>query len=185
MASDESLDARIDRIKSNPNTINNITTYVSNGGTLASLCEVWDVPYGAIASWLNLDANLSTLYAEAVLMREQNTKDKVLAELATLAFADIAQAFNPDGSLKPFTDMSPMIRKAIAAVEVDELFEGTGRERAQIGFTKRIKFWDKNKAIEMLGKTLAMFKDVKQISADLTLEQLLSNANEADKKLIK
>lgn len=185
MASDESLDSRIDRIKSNPNSIQNITTYVSNGGTLASLCEVWDVPFGAIASWLNADPKLSTLYADSVLMREMNTKDKVINELAMIAFSDIAQAFNPDGSLKPFTDMPLNIRKAIAAVEVDELFEGTGRERTQIGFTKRLKFWDKNKALDMLGKSLAMFKDVKQIEGTLTLEQLLCNANEADKKLIK
>jgi phage terminase small subunit len=91
--------------------------------------------------------------------RNKIDADTVLGELLRIARADIGQAFNPDGSLKPLADMPEEIRRAISGVDVFEEFAGRGEDREQIGFTKKIRFWDKVKALEMLGRHLRMFSD--------------------------
>lgn len=91
--------------------------------------------------------------------RNEIDADTVLGELLRIARADIGQAFNPDGSLKSMADMPEEIRRAISGVDVFEEFEGRGEDREQIGFTKKVRFWDKVKALEMLGRHLRLFID--------------------------
>jgi phage terminase small subunit len=108
---------------------------------------------------------------------------RILEELKRIATVDVGQAFDEDGNLKPIKDIPPDVRRAIAGIEVDELFEGRGDSRTQIGVTKKLKFWDKNKALELIGRHLAMFLDRTQHSVDtLTLEQLVELASKPAKK---
>jgi phage terminase small subunit len=83
----------------------------------------------------------------------------VLLELLRLLTADLAQAFNDDGSLKPIHEIPIDCRRAIASAESEELFEGRGKDRAHIGTLRKVKFWSKDRAIEMLARHLALFKD--------------------------
>lgn len=89
--------------------------------------------------------------------RTEITADTVLRELLTIARADIAQAFNEDGSLKPIRDIPEDVRRAISGVEVYQEYAGRGESREAIGETKKVRFWDKNKALELLGKHLRLF----------------------------
>lgn len=106
----------------------------------------------------------------ARLKREQADRlevkaDDVLRELLRLARVDIAEAFDPvTGSLKPIHDIPLEVRRAIAAVEVDELFEGRGEDREQIGYTRKVKFWDKTRALELLGKHLKLFVERHEVT---------------------
>lgn len=83
------------------------------------------------------------------------TAEKVLAEIMRLAFTDIGQAFTPEGALKPLHEMPEDVRRAISAVEVDELVV----DGAAIGRTKKIRFWDKRGSLELLGKHLKLFTE--------------------------
>lgn len=89
--------------------------------------------------------------------RVEITADKVLRELYSIAMSDIGEAFNEDGSLKDIHDIPVHLRKAMSAVKVDELFDGFGKDKKKIGYTKEIKFWDKNKSLENLAKHLKLF----------------------------
>jgi phage terminase small subunit len=85
------------------------------------------------------------------------TVEKILTELWRVAGVDIRQAYKLDGSLKSIHEMPEDVARAIAGVDVDELFEGVGGDRDQVGITKKIRFWDKVRAFELLGKHLKMF----------------------------
>lgn len=92
------------------------------------------------------------------------TRENIIAELARIALSDIGEMFNEDGTMKPLHEIPEDTRRAIAGVDVDELFEGRGEEREHIGFTKKLKMWDKNKALELLGKSLKMWTDKLEVS---------------------
>lgn len=76
--------------------------------------------------------------------------DRVLIELGRIAFFDTGKVFNADGSLKSISEMDENTRRAI--VDISE----TSNER---GSTRRLKFADKLRALELIGRHLAMFSE--------------------------
>lgn len=74
--------------------------------------------------------------------------DNVLKELARIAFFDPARVLNDDGSVKRLDEMDEDTRRVVASVEVEELFEGRGEDREQIGYTRKLKYWPKADALK-------------------------------------
>lgn len=99
--------------------------------------------------------------------------DDVLRELLRFAMSDIRKAFDDRGRLLPVQDIPEDVARSISSIEVDQLFDGHGAERYQSGDTMKVKFWDKTKGLELLGKHLKLFTDKLEISGRLTLEQLV------------
>jgi phage terminase small subunit len=91
--------------------------------------------------------------------RTQITADRVITEVARLGFSDLRKLFKEDGAMLPVNEWPDDMAAAVASVEVEELFEGGGEDRRQIGFTRKLKLWDKGKALEMLGRHLKLFVD--------------------------
>lgn len=91
--------------------------------------------------------------------RVEVTADTVLSEILKVAIVDIGGAFRDDGSLKAIHEMPEDLRRSISGLDVYEEFAGKGEDREQIGVTKKIRFWDKTKALEMLGRHLRLFTD--------------------------
>lgn len=90
--------------------------------------------------------------------------DDVLRELLAIARADVGTAFDKDGQLLPLAKLPADTRRALASVEAGAL-----------GVTK-VRFWDKPKALELLGRHLGLFVDRVQHEGTLTLEQLVTTA---------
>lgn len=105
--------------------------------------------------------------------RVEVSQDEVLRELLRIARTDIGEAFDVNGNLRPLHDIPVDVRRAISSVEVDELWEGRGEDRDQVGVTRKLKFWDKTKALELLGKHLALFVERHKHDLGPTLEQLI------------
>jgi len=103
-------------------------------------------------------ADLIRQEEEAALKRAGIDRTKALMELAKLAYYDPRKLYREDGSLKDPSEWDDATAAAVAQVEVFELFEGAGKNRRQIGFTKKVKGWDKNRALEMLLKHLGLLK---------------------------
>lgn len=82
------------------------------------------------------------------------TRERIAQELARIGFSDIRELFNEDGSLKPPNEWPDDLAATVASIETDELFQGVGRDREQIGFTKKVKVWEKVKALEALCKLI-------------------------------
>lgn len=108
--------------------------------------------------------------------RVEITADRVLRELLALATSDLRKCFDPSGALLPPDSWPDDVAPAMASVEVEELFEGQGKDRTQIGFTKKVKLWDKNTALDKLGRHLGLW-DKERAEVNINL---LSHVTDAD-----
>lgn len=84
---------------------------------------------------------------------------RILLEMSNLAYSNLQRLFREDGTLKDPSEWDPETAAAVSSVEVFEEFEGTGKNRRQVGYVKKIKFWDKPRALEMLAKNQGLLKD--------------------------
>jgi len=115
------------------------------------------------------------------------TGERILLEMFRIATVDISQAYDNLGQLIPLNEMPEDVRRAIVGLEVEEQFIGDGDARTLFGFTKKVKFADKNKALEMMGKYFKLLtdkvehtgKDGAPLMGQLTDEQLDAKIAEA------
>lgn len=127
--------------------------------------------------------------------RTEITADKILYELYRLATADVTQAFDEMGQLKPLKEIPEDLRRSISGLEVNEIFSGQGEDKVATGLAKKVRFWDKPKALELLGKHLKLFAErfehsgpdgkpieTKEVS-DLTPEERQARIKELQAKL--
>jgi len=106
---------------------------------------------------------VSNSIQKALARREKRTEvtsDMVVRELARIAFSDTRKLFNEDGSMKLPHEMDDDTAAALAGVDT---FEESDRGTI-IGYTRKVKRWDKTRALELLGKHLGMFPDKKEFS---------------------
>jgi len=111
------------------------------------------------------------------------TAEQVLRELKTAAFLDPIELFAKDGTLLPLDQMPEAARRAIAGLEVEEIFEGSGKDRVWIGRLRKIKLVSKEGTLTLAGRHLGMFRDKVELTgkdgADLFgPEQILRMADE-------
>ncbi len=85
--------------------------------------------------------------------------DRVLQELARIAFFDPRSLLNHDGTPKQLHELDDDAAAAIAGLEVLEEFDGHGAERVQIGVVKKYKIADKVQALTNAMRHLGMFND--------------------------
>lgn len=121
--------------------------------------------------------------AEAIArgMAKRNERVKVDAEfllqrLADEAFADIADIYNDDGSLKPIREWPLVWRTGlIAGIEVEEIFEGRGEQRTLVGVLRKVKISDRVKRLDLIGKHVDVqaWKERREIGVDQPLKELL------------
>lgn len=152
-----------------------IYKHVANGGSVLDLAELWRVSYAEIMQWVRFDKESSRLYDQALIDRSEWAKEQILRELRRLGSIDIRTIFKPDGSIKPIDEWSSDIGSIVQSMEIVEEFEGSGREKLQIGYCKKIKFWNKEKALELLGKNLSMFIETYEVKQTFSLADLVVN----------
>ena len=105
-------------------------------------------------------------HAERLEVNNHNT----LLELARIAFSDIRNLFNGDGSLRNLTELDEDTARAVSAVEIQEIYEGEGKNRKFVGYAKQIKFWSKTAALDKLARHLGLVKDAVHFSGKVDVE---------------
>jgi len=110
--------------------------------------------------------------------------DDVLLELKRLGHADIRQIYDEAGCVKQPKDWPEEIARAISRIEATEevvnvqggfICADCGKEshRQFTGITKKVWFWDKPKALELMGKHKRLFTDKVEHSGNIKLEDLV------------
>lgn len=80
--------------------------------------------------------------------RVQIDADYVLHRLHQVDLMDVADILNEDGSIKPIREWPKVWRQTISGIDVQEMLS----ENAQIAVLKKIKWPDKLRNLELLGK---------------------------------
>jgi len=107
---------------------------------------------------------------DKILDKLEITQERVMREYARLGFSDIRAYYNEDGSLKNVKDLDDDAAAALAGIEIDELWEGFGDDRRQVGYTKKIKIWDKRTALDSICKVKGWnAPDKVEHSGDITI----------------
>ena len=123
---------------------------------------------------------IQVIIAESVAKRSKRTEitqDRVLLEIARLAFNDPRKAFDKNGAILPIHEWPDEVAAAISAIKINE----TKVDGVVVGETKEIKFWDKGKQIELAGRHLAMFTD----KITQTIKSTIDIENMPDDELLK
>ncbi|ALV06690.1 terminase small subunit [Roseateles depolymerans] len=115
---------------------------------------------GRIGSYLLEKPKVAAAIEEAMKERANRTNitaDRILQELARVAFFDIRKLYNEDGSMKKPTELDDETAAALAAVET---IEGLEKEAgATTTWTRKIKAVDKVSALTLAMRHLGMLRD--------------------------
>lgn len=119
--------------------------------------------------------------AEAMKNRARRTEitaDRVLQELARIAFFDIRRLYRDDGSMKAPHELDDEAAAVLSGVDVTEEFAGSGEDREHVGYTKKARVFDKGAALTLAMRHLGMLKDKVEHSGSMTLAQLINQSQE-------
>jgi phage terminase small subunit len=92
--------------------------------------------------------------------------ERILTEVARVGLSDLRKLYNEDGSLKLPHEWSDEAAAAVAGVEVSEIFAGEGKARTLVGHTKKVRVFDKVRALELLSKNLGIIGNGKHRDED-------------------
>lgn len=105
----------------------------------------------ALLSKPHIAAAVAKLQAERS-RRTQIDADYVLHRLVEIDQMDVLDILNDDMSVRPVSQWPQAWRRYLSGIDVAEIFEGRGEDRQMVGILKKIKWPDKVKNLELLGR---------------------------------
>jgi phage terminase small subunit len=124
------------------------------------------------ASRMLANANISAEIAKKMQKREERTEitqDRVLRELARVAFFDIRKLYAGDGSLKRPADLDDDTAAALSGIDVVEMAGGAAVGGAAAVahipmYTKKVRAFDKGVALTLAMRHLGMLLDKTELT---------------------
>lgn len=133
------------------------------------------------ASMMMRDERIQKRIAE--LMEERNKRlrvsaDYVLLRLVEIDQMDVLDILNDDMSIKPVSEWPKVWRQYLTGFELADMFEGRGDEKELVGILKKIKWPDKVKNLELIGKHVDVnaFKERLEVSGTVTIADRMAAA---------
>lgn len=120
---------------------------------------------------------------EAKSSRNERVKinaDYVLNRLVEIDQLDVLDILRDDMSFKPLSEWPKGWRQYLVGFDIAEMFEGQGEDRSMVGLMKKIKWPDKVKNLELLGKHVAVsaFREQVEVNVTHTLSERMAKARE-------
>lgn len=107
-------------------------------------------------------------HAQAEYLRHEGlTAQRVLEEVARIAFLDARTFWDADGNLKPLHQLTPEQGAALAGFET--LVKNTKAGDGITDTVHKIKLWDKPKALEQLMKHFGLLQERVDVTGGLTI----------------
>ncbi|EAN8110973.1 terminase small subunit [Salmonella enterica] len=133
------------------------------------------------ASVMMRDERIQKRIAE--LMEERNKRlrvsaDYVLLRLVEIDQMDVIDILNDDMSIKPVSEWPKVWRQYLTGFELADMFEGRGDEKELVGILKKIKWPDKVKNLELIGKHIDVnaFKERLEVSGTVKIADRIAKA---------
>lgn len=133
------------------------------------------------ASVMMRDERIQKRIAE--LMEERNKRmrvsaDYVLMRLVQIDQMDVIDILNDDMSIKPVSEWPKVWRQYLTGFELADMFEGRGDEKELVGILKKIKWPDKVKNLELIGKHVDVnaFKERLDVNVNVTIADRIAAA---------
>lgn len=121
------------------------------------------------------DAYIAKNIAEMEAMKIAGA-ERILLELKRIALTDLRQAYGEDGKLLPIREMPEDTARAVSSMETEELWVGEGEDRRPGGDVRKMKTWDKLRALELLAKYHGLLVERREVKVTASLEQLLTES---------
>lgn len=96
--------------------------------------------------------------------RTEIDADYVLRRMVEIDQMDVLDIMTDDMELKPVSQWPRVWRQYLSGFDLAEMFEGRGEDRATVGILKKIKWPDKVKNLELLGRHFGMFRDKVEVT---------------------
>lgn len=112
--------------------------------------------------------------------RVQINADYVLNRLVEIDQLDVLDILRDDMSFRPLSEWPKGWRQYLVGFDIAEMFEGQGEDRSMVGLMKKIKWPDKVKNLELLGKHVAVsaFREQVEVNVTHTLSERMAKARE-------
>jgi phage terminase small subunit len=125
--------------------------------------------------------------AKAKIKRSERTNisaDYVLNRLVQIDQMDVLDILEEDGSMKLISEWPKVWRTTLSALDISEIWGSGGDERAMVGVLRKIKWPDKVKNLELLGKHVDVqaFKDKIEHSGEIDMSGPLAAARKRIEK---
>ena len=145
-----------ERLTDNPDAMEHIFNHVAQGGSLVELAKMWDIPYWAIAAYTSQEGRDKVLN-RAMVLRSEYWIEKLKWIIQQLSESNIQDLYDENGAILNPKDMPRTLAACVQPIEVFEEFDYMDGQKIKIGETKKVKFWNKDKNLEMLAKIYGLF----------------------------
>jgi phage terminase small subunit len=167
----------------------------------AAYAEAGFKPHRGNAARLSAIESVSARVAELTERTAQRAEidiERVLRELVSLGTSDFRRALDEDGNLKPVHEWPDDLAASVASVEIvtkslpgeaDDEQEPQGHggsltrnRNAKVEYVHKVRFWDKNSALEKIAKHLGMFIEKHEVTVTHRFEDMADD--EIDREII-
>lgn len=154
--------------------IDDLCCAITEGETISAFARRAGVKRTDLIAWVSADPARVEKVKKAELEFETMMQEVLAEELSRIASADIRQVYDADGTIKDIRDLPPELVRCIESIDTEERATKGGKFYARV---RKVRMYDKLRAIELLGKKLSMFVNKVEFGLNReTLEQLVSRS---------
>ena len=113
-------------------------------------------------------------------MRLGITADRAVSDVACVALSDVRRLFDERGRLLPVSALDDATAAAIASVKLTARAPRgrAGEDAVEVDHVVEIRLWDKNAALEKLGKHLGLFRERLDVTVNGDLAEKIAAARQ-------